>query len=293
MSEVKVIAWQKDLDDFENAINERVKNTEKLNFPEGFVEKINEMQSTLDMLVSGQIEELTFYKETVPDDFFYCNQGLKKINLPNAKYIGQEAFYSSEIEEVNGEKLEELEQYAFYDSSLKTIHASNIKKLNGYAFSYTELTEINFPELVETQRTEFSNCPLTSCYLPKLETIGSSCFQGCSSLQKIELPKVKGLLGYDFQNDSLLEKIHFLNLEKISGSYNFKNCSMLKSIIIETPIVCNLSSTNAFTGSSMETQECFIYVPDSLVEDYKNATNWSVYASQIKPLSEYNQIGGV
>ena len=31
----------------------------------------------------------------------------------------------------------------------------------------------------------------------------------------------------------------------------------------------------------------YIYVPDDLVENYKTATNWSVYASQIKPLSEY------
>ena len=31
----------------------------------------------------------------------------------------------------------------------------------------------------------------------------------------------------------------------------------------------------------------YIYVPDNLVEDYKVAANWSTYASQIKPLSEY------
>jgi hypothetical protein len=30
-----------------------------------------------------------------------------------------------------------------------------------------------------------------------------------------------------------------------------------------------------------------IYVPDESVEAYKGATNWSAYADQIKPISEY------
>ena len=30
----------------------------------------------------------------------------------------------------------------------------------------------------------------------------------------------------------------------------------------------------------------YIYVPDNLVDGFKIATNWSTYATQIKPISE-------
>jgi hypothetical protein len=33
----------------------------------------------------------------------------------------------------------------------------------------------------------------------------------------------------------------------------------------------------------------YIYVPDESVEAYKTASNWSTYASNIKPLSEYKE----
>ena len=35
-----------------------------------------------------------------------------------------------------------------------------------------------------------------------------------------------------------------------------------------------------------ELQDLFFYVPDDLVDSYKEATNWSTYADQIKPISE-------
>lgn len=44
---------------------------------------------------------------------------------------------------------------------------------------------------------------------------------------------------------------------------------------------------NTFSNSAIASGTGYIYVPDALVEDYKVATNWSTYAAQIKPLSEY------
>lgn len=42
-----------------------------------------------------------------------------------------------------------------------------------------------------------------------------------------------------------------------------------------------------FTNTLIASGTGFIYVPDALVESYKTATNWSTYADQILPLSEY------
>lgn len=39
-------------------------------------------------------------------------------------------------------------------------------------------------------------------------------------------------------------------------------------------------------ANALKSGSCGIYVPNELVEQYKSATNWSTYASQIKPISE-------
>lgn len=50
--------------------------------------------------------------------------------------------------------------------------------------------------------------------------------------------------------------------------------------------ICNLWNTNIFIESGISKNIGFVYVPDSLVTDYKSATNWTAYASQIKGFSE-------
>ena len=51
--------------------------------------------------------------------------------------------------------------------------------------------------------------------------------------------------------------------------------------------MCVLADKDAFQGTLIASGNGYIYVPDELIEQYKTATNWSVYANQIKPLSEY------
>ena len=57
----------------------------------------------------------------------------------------------------------------------------------------------------------------------------------------------------------------------------------LKTLILRTTAkVVNLyNASNSLPTSSFTT-----YVPDDLVNSYKEATNWSTYADRIKPLSE-------
>ena len=71
--------------------------------------------------------------------------------------------------------------------------------------------------------------------------------------------------------------------------YAFYGCSGLEALIIRTSdAICNLASTTAFYGSGIEsTGNGHIYVPDDMVYAYRYQTNWSNYASKIRPLSEY------
>ena len=70
------------------------------------------------------------------------------------------------------------------------------------------------------------------------------------------------------------------------NNYAFQNCSTLKTIIITSTSVPSLSTKDVFTGTPIVDGTGYIYVLDELVESYKSSTNWSTYASQIKPLSE-------
>ena len=47
-----------------------------------------------------------------------------------------------------------------------------------------------------------------------------------------------------------------------------------------------MADANTFVGSGIASGTGYIYVPDDLVDQYKVATNWATYASQIKGLSE-------
>ena len=71
--------------------------------------------------------------------------------------------------------------------------------------------------------------------------------------------------------------------------YAFFGCSNLEALIIRTSdAICSLASTTAFYGSGIEsTGSGCIYVPDDMVYAYRSQTNWSNYASKIRPLSEY------
>ena len=71
--------------------------------------------------------------------------------------------------------------------------------------------------------------------------------------------------------------------------YAFYGCSGLEALIIRTSdAICSLASTTAFYGSGIEsTGNGHIYVPDAMVYVYRSQTNWSNYASKIRPLSEY------
>ena len=131
--------------------------------------------------------------------------------------------------------------------------------------------------------------------------VSSFAFGGCSSLRTVDLPVCTYVGGYTFQN---CYKLSSVNLPMCSGvntwtfyfckslsiidlpmcsmisEYAFYYCSSLQELTIGTEIstVCVLGHSNAFQGCSALTS---IYVPASLVESYKAATNWTYYSDKI------------
>ena len=69
----------------------------------------------------------------------------------------------------------------------------------------------------------------------------------------------------------------------ISGNYVFYNATRLRRVIIASDHLVNITNSNALTNLS---GSCNIYVPNSLIENYKAANYWKNIASRIYPLEE-------
>ena len=94
-----------------------------------------------------------------------------------------------------------------------------------------------------------------------------------------------------FYNCTKLEKIDFDVLEEMKDA-DFYKCSALKAVIIRSPAVCTMSTSNAFKSTPIASGTGYVYVPAALVDSYKAATNWSVYADQIRAIEAYQDICG-
>lgn len=136
-----------------------------------------------------------------------------------------------------------------------------------------------------------------------VSSIGNSAFESCYSLKSIVIPNgVTSIGNYTFRYCQSLASIVIPNGITSIGSSSFYNCTSLVSVLIPNSVMsianqafyyCNgvafydftnhtavptLSSTNAFTSIP---SDCQIRVPESLVEEWKAATNWATYADQI------------
>lgn len=89
--------------------------------------------------------------------------------------------------------------------------------------------------------------------------VGDAVFNNCSALTSVDIPNATSI-----------------------GDAVFNNCSKLKTIYLRSKTICTLSGTlGSFPFSS---PTITIYVPNSLIDSYKTADNWSNYASFFKSL---------
>lgn len=129
-------------------------------------------------------------------------------------------------------------------------------------------------------------------------------FQGCQKLIKIPKLNTKKTtnMSYTFTGCWVLTKIDLANYNLGSTSNStstFSSCSSLKALIIRSFGSYYVINSNAFTNCYHLTgtfnatynpnsdKDGYIYVPRSMVDTLKSATNWSLYADQIRALEDY------
>lgn len=199
--------------------------------------------------------------------FYYCSR-LTTISFPSVTTIGSNAFY--------------------YCYNLTTASFSLCTSIGSSAFYFcSKLTTASFPSVTTIGNSAFNSCySLTTASFPNVTTIGSYAFNGCSKLTAASFLNATSIGNYAFRSCYSLTTISFPNVTTI-GASAFSNCYNLVSAIFLASSVIFLG-TNAFGGTPIgdyttSTGGVYgsIYVPASLVDSYKTATNWSVYSERI------------
>lgn len=186
---------------------------------------------------------------------FGYNNALKEVELPNAKTIGTAAFASA--------------------TALETVKLDSIETL-----------------VVGAQDQQFYSCTsLKNVSMNSLKVVGAMSFDGCTALKQVYFPSLTRVGGNGFVNSGL-ETARFPVLASI-GNNAFKQ-SKLTALILEGSTMVTLDNANAFTGTPVANGTGYIYVPQSLIENYKVATNWVTYANQFRAIEDYPEVyGGV
>lgn len=176
--------------------------------------------------------------------------------------------------------------------------------MDGYAFYNLLATDINVPSLrrvVGNRNFGFSG--IINVNWENFETdILPNTFEHCDALESISVRSGKsnkvGMNTSACTSCNSLERVELHCTSVLQGSIAsnaFNSCGALVALVLDghknpgssASPGWALSGVNAFSGTPIASGTGYVYVPDDEVDIYKAATNWSTYADQIKPLSEY------
>lgn len=246
----------------------------------------------IDALIERTIQEITSDVSKVGSDAFAHCTALTTASFPQATSIGERAFYFCGIlAAASVPQATSIGANAFYSCThLKTAIYPQVANIGDSAFNgCSALATASFPEATYIGKSICYNCiSLSTVNFPKATKIGDYAFYGCTSLVTVELPEATSIPVRSFSKCSNIAIASFSKATYI-GTNAFASCSKLTALVLgNTERVCTLASTNVLTGTPIAAGTGYIYVPDALVDSYKNTSVWNAYAAQIKPLSEYS-----
>lgn len=240
--------------------------------------------------------------------------------MPNVS--GGESEFDSIIERTISDtyvndRILQIGSYFFYGcQNLNSISCANVTSIGSYCVANSGITQVNLPRLTTINNSGFQNSKITYIEIPLVKRLADSCFRQ-SLIETLTVPNVETVNGSVFRDCSKLESVVFLNTANItlSGTNTFYNCTALRTvdfygkvtissgqcfqksnltslILRNTSEPSSLTITTAFAETPVINGTGYIYVPSTLVDQYKSATNWSAYASQIRAIEDYPEITG-
>ena len=199
------------------------------------------------------------------------------------------------------------------DDLIKYNDTENVKTFD-YMFD-TCYNAISFPLINTSKGTSmkymFNYC-VNAQTLPDIDTSSTTTYEytycQCLSLKHLQRRNTNKVTNWTsaFRQCQLLETIDisaFKNMSSTYASQTWSYCYSLKALIIRSLGTSYAIHSNTFQnchhilGTSHSTynpngdKDGYIYVPRNMVDTLKSATNWSVYADQIRALEDYTVDG--
>lgn len=266
-----------------DAIREKTGKTDKMT--------LNQMAVEIDEIASGNTEvedalltrTLTSYEnDRITELGRYGLQGmllLETVSLPNLVKAPIDAFADCK--------------------ALKHVSLPKYTGLQGGSRMFdrcSALTDDSFdiPNLIHTNALDFRECTgLTKIpYESQLNYVGDMCFENCL-IPSANLPNVTGIGYSSFRNCKSLVRVDVgVKQRKTLRGDTFNGCSALETCILRADAFLPMDNISAFVGTPIGSGTGYIYVPSTLVDQYKAATNWTVYADQIRAIEDYPEITG-
>ena len=165
----------------------------------------------------------------------------------------EDAILQDQLTDYTNDRITRLRDSALRATdNITSVNFANVLVIGKESLAYNEaLTSINLPACTDAgEAAFFENYELTEVNLPNLKNIGLMGFMNCFALEEIELPSITDI-----------------------PTQCFFDCESLTSLILSSPTMTTLGATNALTGTPIANGEGYIYVPASLVDTYKAATN--------------------
>lgn len=192
------------------------------------------------------------------------------------------------ITEYSSNKVINLPDRAFCDcTSLTSVNLPACTSIGDDAFQYCDsLTTVNLPACTSTYYGMFKDCTLlTYANLLACTNIASEAFSGCTSLTSVNFPACTNIEPSAFYGCTSLTSVNLQACEVIDADA-FSGCTSLTEIYLLAPSVCTLIGCEAFTDTPIASGTGAIYVPASMVDEYKEYGYWSEFSNVIYPYEE-------
>ena len=219
--------------------------------------------------------------------------------------------FASEIASIEGGDNGDEIVAALFTNTLTHLN-SNATSLRAYALrGCSQLVSVDLPKVTSVGDNALYGVGAKELYLPACTKVGGTAICYCNSLVKVNLPKCTSLGTYAFRDNKLLADVSLpalttlsqnalyncdslvkINLPKVStvNASAFNGSANFATLILGGSSVATLANTNAFNGTKIASGTGYIYVPATLVDSYKSASNWSNFAGQIRAIEDYPEI---
>ena len=205
------------------------------------------------------------------------------------------------------------------DTITGAISDDTITKIPNYAFDRSsvvggdkhEITSVSFPNVLTVGSAAFDyNSTIQTIYLPNATSVNYNVCYQCRALESFIAPKAtfKTLKRTDaggdpttqmpieaYQAESFLGCVSLKKVDLYDVDYTFyprffDRCNALETLILRK--TSGLVGTGYYSYPTLGPNNCYIYVPASLLAEYQASEHWEGKASRLRAIEDYPEITG-